>query len=95
MELLEKSLFNNREDCDIILSTVHKSKGSEEDYVYLSNDLFGNEDMKTPLNLVKIQTDDYIEEVNIFYVALTRAKKCVFINEEIWEKFKTLKVLYE
>jgi DNA helicase II / ATP-dependent DNA helicase PcrA len=59
----------------IILSTVHKAKGLENDvvYVYLP-DLFPSKHAKLPWELV--------QESNLYYVALTRAKKkLIFVRE--------------
>jgi len=62
-ELLEK---NKPDYCDIL--TIHKSKGLEFDNVVV----FGVAE-----HLIPHRENDYDEEVRIFYVALTRAKKSI------------------
>jgi len=78
LDLLENSLSESIEFSDIILSTVHKSKGSEQDYVYLSDDFI--------LNLNANNCEENIEEINVLYVAMTRATKCLYINETIYDR---------
>lgn len=57
----------------ITLTTIHKSKGLEFDYVFL---ISCNDD-KFPSELVKIKLE---EERRLFYVAITRPKKYLFIS---------------
>lgn len=66
-----------REEARIIFSTAHKAKGAEFDNVVLTNDY---------ISLVsegKLKKDVYREEVNLLYVAATRAKKILQLNEQI------------
>ena len=67
--------------------TVHRSKGLESDYVVLINaddNLFGFpnqiEDDET-IKLLLSKQNDYLydEERRLFYVALTRTKKIVYV----------------
>lgn len=72
---------------NIKYSTVHKSKGLEEDYVVLTNaddGLIGfpnRMDDDPILNLVLSSKENYpfSEERRLWYVALTRAKLCTYI----------------
>ena len=72
---------------NIKYSTVHKSKGLEEDYVVLINaddELIGfpnRMDDDPILNLVLSSKENYpfSEERRLWYVALTRAKLCTYI----------------
>ena len=58
----------------VILSTVHSAKGLEFKYVFITDCTEGN------FPSVKAKTEDAIEEERrIFYVAITRAKKELFI----------------
>ena len=67
--------------------TVHKSKGLEKDYVIiinLENSLYGFPNQVKELEIEKIlflnkQSFTFDEERRLFYVALTRAKKEVFL----------------
>ncbi|MBF0398070.1 MAG: ATP-dependent helicase [Desulfobacterales bacterium] len=64
------------EDAEIILTTAHKSKGMEFNQVKITNDfskLVENEDL----------TDVDSEEINLIYVAVTRAKYKLEIPEKI------------
>ena len=59
----------------ICLSTIHKAKGGEADRVFiLFKELMPSQYAKTP--------EDFVQEENIKYVCITRAKKeLVFIND--------------
>lgn len=68
-------LFKPRANA-VVLSTVHRAKGLEADRVYIAR-----ED-KMPLPFVK-RPSAVVQEWNLRYVALTRAKKdLVFLNHE-------------
>ena len=61
------------------LMTVHSSKGLEFEYVFISGleaDLFPH----TKMNRVEKSGEDSEEERRLFYVALTRAKKKLFLT---------------
>lgn len=66
----------NPANAEIILTTAHKSKGLEWDQVVLAEDFDGLFDKKGQL------TDDE-EEINLLYVASTRAKKVLKINQAV------------
>lgn len=68
------------ENASIVLSTIHASKGLEYDKVILMDVIGGNlpcvskpEDIKTQKQ--KEQKEQYEEEVRLFYVGMTRARK--------------------
>lgn len=61
---------------DVILTTAHKSKGLEFDNVFLCNDFTRFIDKKG--NLIKKNLKE--EEINILYVAASRATKCLQAN---------------
>lgn len=75
------------EDVDIHFSTVHKSKGTEADFVIvlnMKNHLLGFPNKMTDdpiLSLLLSDTEDYrfAEERRLFYVALTRTKNEVVL----------------
>lgn len=77
---------NDKEKADMIFSTVHRCKGMEYDSVELVNDFISEkrleklkEDRKSfELNLQKIN-----EEINLLYVAVTRAKNSLSIPETL------------
>jgi F-box protein, helicase, 18 len=84
-EIKEKHVENeDRAKAEIIFSTVHRSKGMEYDSVQLVNDFISEEkikkikDNKEEFNIAKIS-----EEINLLYVAVTRAKNIVYIPETL------------
>lgn len=79
-ENLEEFLYNlqandskNEEKKGIVLSTIHKAKGLEYDYVFLPNWVQGIVPMS-------FESSNFEEETNIAYVALTRARRAVFLS---------------
>ncbi|CAM9315558.1 unnamed protein product [Chrysoparadoxa australica] len=83
------------EDASIILSNVHKAKGLEFDTVVLANDFtdlsFDDFDWvkETPTTMRQA-----LEEVNLLYVALTRAKRVLYLNSNI-QAYLTRKCAWE
>ena len=61
-------------DADVIVSTCHRSKGLEWDVVVLE------EDFPDIFDEEKITPDQRVDELNLLYVAATRAKKVLVIN---------------
>ncbi len=89
--LKEKHVSNEeRNKADMIFSTVHRCKGLEYDEVTLVND-FINED--SILKLVKkddsenVDFDSIEEEINLLYVASTRALSKLKVPEELTNAF--------
>ena len=79
-ELEEKIKEGNNEETNIILSTIHSSKGLEYDNVILIDVIQGMLpciDKTDSKNLEKL--DEYEEEVRLFYVGITRAKNVLKI----------------
>ena len=66
---------NEKSEASFILSTVHRSKGLEYDNVKLGKDFITRESLnKTKIsNLSDKEKSKLIEEINILYVAITRA----------------------
>ena len=74
---------NNKEKAEVIFSTVHRCKGMEYDSVTLVNDFITqkkveSESQKEDANLAKLN-----EEINLLYVAVTRAKVELHIPEKM------------
>jgi len=74
---------NNKEKAEVIFSTVHRCKGMEYDSVTLVNDFITqkkveSESQKEDVNLAKLN-----EEINLLYVAVTRAKVELHIPEKM------------
>jgi len=67
-------------DVEIVFSTVHKFKGLEMDTVRLLDDFF-----YTGIPYAKpLQSRIKVDELNLLYVALTRAKKLLVINDALF-----------
>lgn len=75
--LLERKLIAKQEYADVTLTTIHKSKGLEFENVKLANDyyklFFKDGKRKPPLEIP-------YEEVNLYYVAITRAMRKIEMN---------------
>ncbi|RYY59535.1 MAG: ATP-dependent helicase [Chitinophagaceae bacterium] len=74
----------NRASAEMIFSTVHRAKGMEYDVVHLVSDFI------TESKLEKIKEEEekpdfkkLNEEINLLYVAVTRAKNKIFIPENL------------
>ncbi len=83
----EKHVENGEKDkADIIFSTVHRCKGMEYDVVQLVNDFISEKKLETlkeqqkeaDMNVGKLN-----EDINLLYVAITRAKKSLRIPEAL------------
>jgi hypothetical protein len=88
--MLDAEIDNDNADFtdldNIILSTIHGSKGLEFDYVIITNCIDGS----FPIIGADIQ-----EERRLFYVACTRAKKELLITSLWFDKFKPSRFIYE
>jgi hypothetical protein len=79
----------SKEEADMIFSTVHRCKGMEYDEVTLLNDFINEEKLKKYIaqyggNKITEQDKNRLsEEINILYVAATRAKNKFRIPPEI------------
>jgi F-box protein, helicase, 18 len=86
---LKTNHTTKKEDADMIFSTVHRCKGMEYDEVTLLNDFITEEKLRkyiTQLGGEKISGADknrLAEEINVLYVAATRAKNKLRIPPEI------------
>ncbi|CAE7604804.1 fbh1 [Symbiodinium sp. CCMP2456] len=84
--LLEK-LGTPKEDwreADVAFITAHKAKGLEFDYVELASDFtmpYGEDEKLLPYE--RIQKPYFQEELNILYVAITRAKRYLRLSPEV------------
>ena len=83
----EKHIKNDdKEKAEMIFSTVHRCKGMEYDSVQLVNDFISEAKLKKlkeeskekELNVKKLN-----EEINLLYVAITRAKNSIYIPETL------------
>ena len=78
IEKMKTQVVDNKEECDIILSTIHAAKGMEHENIYVLDDFV---DLDEASNLVKNSKQQnpslytkikkwYEEEINIIYVAV-------------------------
>lgn len=72
--LLRENSTGEPEEADIIVSTCHRSKGLEWDVVMLA------EDFPDIFDSEKLSEAQRVDELNLLYVACTRAKKTLVIN---------------
>ena len=83
-QLFQDSEFDQDNSPKVVLSTTHKAKCGEWDKVYLLAGTFNRRRVRTSFQEVdtKALADQAKEEANIYYVALTRAKKHLVIVEQ-------------
>lgn len=80
IEMLERSLVNKNEYADVVLTTIHKSKGLEFFNVKLADDyysLFTRDGKRKPPFSIPY------EEINLYYVAITRAMEKIEMNTSL------------
>src|SRR5574344_1960494 len=72
---IKEYLVSNKDEADIIFTTAHKAKGMEYNQVIMTDDFITKKDI---LNTKKSLSFNQInEELNIYYVASTRAKSAI------------------
>jgi len=71
---LRENSTGEPEEADIIISTCHRAKGLEWDVVVLA------EDFPDIFDAEKLNDEQRVDELNLLYVACTRAKKILVIN---------------
>lgn len=85
IEKIRKSLVSRPEDAQITLITAHRAKGMEWDNVVLGDDyaeLFNEEGQLRPIGDDR-KTEVRHDEINLLYVAATRAKKHLTLNAQL------------
>lgn len=90
---LKMSSVDDASSADMVFSTAHKSKGLEFENVILADDFY-----MTPTARAEVHSmveKDEIEEVNILYVAATRAKINLVIPEKFNEYWVSMNELLE
>jgi len=77
---------DQKEEAEIIFSTVHRSKGMEYDTVYLASDFISEArilELKPEIEKKEVNPARLIEEINLLYVATTRAKNQLVIERDL------------
>lgn len=83
-ELMSIKSDNDSDIDSVVIASAHKAKGMEWDYVYIPNVVDGAWPYK------KIDPDPCMEtERRLFYVAMTRAKKGLYIHTELSSELVT------
>jgi len=86
-KIKEKHIENDeKEKAEMIFSTVHRCKGMEYDSVQIVDDFITEEKLKKLTNSDLDYELDYAklnEEINLLYVAITRAKSSIHIPETL------------
>ncbi len=95
LDVIDKMIQVRNDDYDILFSTVHRAKGLEWDAVMISNDMsiVSNEEFRQlfvmPIQQKSEQFQSFViteaEEINILYVAVTRAKKFLCLSQKFGE----------
>lgn len=76
---IKEHLVNDRSKADIIFTTTHKSKGLEYDQVLMADDFISKKEITNTKNKLSYQRVN--EELNIYYVAATRAKDVIALAD--------------
>jgi F-box protein 18 (helicase) len=90
----------DREKADMIFSTVHRAKGMEYDTVHLVNDFISENKLKKAKGEAASKNEKpdlqrLNEEINLLYVALTRARHHLHIPDMIMpEGFKASPIIF-
>lgn len=95
--------FSQRKDLKIEYLTAHKSKGLQVDYVFLintKNNRYGfpsqiEDDPILKIFFMDTEAYPFAEERRLFYVALTRAKKFVFLMVDNYHKSPFIREIEE
>lgn len=93
INLLKSFSVQNREEADIIVQTAHSSKGMTVKNIIIGHDFDFIESLKMNMNLRKNDKTEYFyniskSEINLLYVALTRATDYVDIGQAFSRKEK-------
>lgn len=83
---IKEKHVENKEEAEMIFSTVHKCKGMEYDSIQLVNDFISEKkiiDIKEDSKKEVISLSKLNEEINLLYVAITRTKNSIHIPETL------------
>jgi superfamily I DNA/RNA helicase len=80
----EKHIGNDeKENAEMIFSTVHRCKGMEYDAVQIVDDFISEEKLEKNKEGQDIDIAKLNEEINLLYVAVTRSKNTLYIPETL------------
>jgi F-box protein, helicase, 18 len=86
---IQKNAVISSTDADLTLTTAHRAKGMDWDYVRMSEDFEVLEEAEDIMSQ-GTGADMPIQDINLLYVAATRAKKAVALNSETLEWIKDI-----
>lgn len=76
----------HHQDAQVLLSTAHKAKGLEADSVVVLDDFPTPKELQTRLLDDKLSQIDYEQEINLTYVAVSRAKHRLLLATPLYEE---------
>lgn len=76
------------QDARIILSTAHKAKGLEADNVIVLDDFPTVKELKARLLDDKLGEVEYEQELNLLYVAVSRARHRLLLAQSLYDEFE-------
>ena len=76
---IKEHLVSDKSQADIIFTTTHKSKGLEYDQVLMADDFISKKEIANTKSKLSYQRIN--EELNIYYVAATRAKNVIVLAD--------------
>ncbi|MBP7769991.1 MAG: ATP-dependent helicase [Aliarcobacter sp.] len=76
---IKEHLVSDKTQADIIFTTTHKSKGLEYNQVLMADDFISKKEITNTKNKLSYQRIN--EELNIYYVAATRAKEVIVLAD--------------
>ncbi|MDH7460696.1 3'-5' exonuclease [Chitinophagaceae bacterium 26-R-25] len=83
----DKHIGNDeKENAEMIFSTVHRCKGMEYDAVQIVEDFISEEKLEKNKDGVDVNVAKLNEEINLLYVAVTRTKNTLYIPETLVPK---------
>jgi len=76
----------HHQDAKVLLSTAHKAKGLEADSVIVLDDFPTLKELQARLLDNKLSQMDYEQEINLLYVAVSRAKHRLLLAPSLYEE---------
>lgn len=94
IEDIRNNAVHQESDSDIVVTTAHKSKGLEWDCVRICDDFEFLESLEADMRDRPEEplTPQKVQDINLLYVAATRAKKALHLNEETVDWMNDLEI---
>lgn len=92
LESVTNNKVDRKEKADIVLTTIHASKGSTYTIpVLIENDLIDLTNLYADKLIGKLNIKEVYEDLNLLYVAYTRAKSDIKITDNVLRFYQTIK----